>query len=375
MTASVTGKLLYGALFLFMLPLLLVLWAGAANDIIQLPVVHAPALGWALLAAGAVTMALGMATLIVRGKGLPMNAYPPPQYVHSGIYRYLAHPIYAGCCGTVIGLSIVAHSPAGLWLVSPILMLGCAALVLGYEHHDLRVRFGNTVTPPLISLPADADRAALASERLSVYLLVFLPWLALYEAVIVLGVPSDATALVFAFERSLPVIEWTELFYASTYVFVLLVPLLPLTSRQLRVFAVNGLAATAIVICCFLTLPVIAPPRPFFPTNLWGTLLDLERSFDSPAAAFPSFHVVWSIVAAAAFSQALPKWYSASYGTLCRRPKCTSARRSSSRRCSLAWRCGARWESIFPHRIHVSPASCDGAQGCPVRMIFFESYV
>jgi prolipoprotein diacylglyceryltransferase len=90
-------------------------------------------------------------------------------------------------------------------------------------------------------------------------------------------------------------------------VFILLVPLLPLTSRQLRTFAVNGLAATAIVIPCFLIVPLIAPPRPFIPTGMWGQLLEFERAYDSPAAAFPSFHVVWSIVAAFTYTQVFPK--------------------------------------------------------------------
>ncbi len=313
MKSSMTGKLAYGTVFVVLLPLFLVWWARSTNDLVALPIVRDQLLGIVVTLCGAVIMFLGMATLTIRGNGLPMNAYPPAQYVHSGIYAYFSQPIYAGFCGLAIGLSILFGSPSGLWLVSPILMLGCAALVCGFERQDLQERFGDAISRPIISLPASHDGPATLSERISVYVLVFLPWIILYEAVLVLGSPSGAVELALPFERTVPVMEWTEFFYASTYVFVLLVPLLPLSSRQLRAFAVDGLAATAFVVFCFLILPFVAVPRPHVPLGILGTLLDFERAHDGPVAAFPSFHVVWSMLAAAAFSRTLPRgryvWY------------------------------------------------------------------
>jgi membrane-associated phospholipid phosphatase len=307
MNTSLVGKMLYGLFFIVILPLFLFLWARETNDIVVLPIIENQILGITISLCGVIVMTIGMITLIMRGNGLPMNAYPPKNYVNSGIYKYFSHPIYVGFCGVVIGCSIVFQSPSGLWLVSPVLILGCVALVYGFEYHDLRVRFGNSISKPIISLPSSEDTPATITERISVYLLVFLPWLVLYEAVITLGIPSDGITFYFPFEKNLAVIEWTELFYASTYLFILLVPLLSVTSRQLRTFAVNGLVATVIVTFCFIMVPFIAPPRPFIPTGFFGKLLQLECAYDSPAAAFPSFHVVWSMLAAFTFSQSFPK--------------------------------------------------------------------
>ena len=37
------------------------------------------------------------------GRGLPMNAFPPPIYVSQGAYRWLRHPIYVGFCLAAAG--------------------------------------------------------------------------------------------------------------------------------------------------------------------------------------------------------------------------------------------------------------------------------
>jgi membrane-associated phospholipid phosphatase len=151
-------------------------------------------------------------------------------------------------------------------------------------------------------------------ERFSVYLLVMFPWLALYQAVRLIGVPGDAVIAFFPFERNLPVYEWTELIYASTYAFVLLAPLVARTKRDLREFAISGLVATALITLLFLTLPLIAPPRPFEPHGFLGKLLIWERALDTPAAAFPSFHVVWAFLAAKVYAARMPRWKIVWYG-------------------------------------------------------------
>ncbi|MGE5314662.1 MAG: phosphatase PAP2 family protein, partial [Acidobacteriota bacterium] len=308
MKTSLMGKFLYGSLFVILLPILLAAWARATSGIVLLPVFANENAGFIAAGMGIMLMALGMHALVIHGKGLPMNAYPPPILVKQGIYRLLPHPIYTGCCLCAIGLSIIFQSPSGLWLVSPTLMLGCMALVYGYERDDLRARFGDAaMTRPHLSLPSGASGKATPAERLSVYLLVFLPWLVLYEAVIMLGAPPDARSNAMPFEQSVPVIEWTELFYASVYAFVLIVPLLPLTSRALRAFAIRGLVLSAMGTFCFLTIPFIAPWRPFVPEGLFGNLLQFERSNDGITAAFPSTHVMWAMLAAHTWSRVFPK--------------------------------------------------------------------
>jgi prolipoprotein diacylglyceryltransferase/protein-S-isoprenylcysteine O-methyltransferase Ste14 len=307
MKASAFGKIAYGSVFIILLPAVLFVWGGATNDIVTAPVFANDFLGFLAAATGGALMALGMGALIVLGKGLPMNAYPPALYVNTGIYKFLSHPIYVGCCACAIGISILLRSSSGLWLVSPTLILACVALVYGYERDDLRARFGNAISRPYVSLPSAAVTQATLPERISVYLLIFLPWFILYEAVIALGVPPDARTNALPFEQSFPVIEWTELIYASTYAFVLIVPLLPITSRRLRTFAISGLVLSAIGTFCFLTIPFIAPPRPFIPAGFFGRLLAFERSCDGATAAFPSTHVMWAMLAAHTWSQIFPK--------------------------------------------------------------------
>ncbi len=104
------------------------------------------------------------------------------------------------------------------------MVLACTALVLGYERHDLRARFGAIDARPWLSSPPDDDAPPTLAERLAVYPMVILLWGALYEAVAAAGLPSDAISTVTAFEARVPVIEQTEAVYALTYPFVLLAP-------------------------------------------------------------------------------------------------------------------------------------------------------
>jgi protein-S-isoprenylcysteine O-methyltransferase Ste14/membrane-associated phospholipid phosphatase len=313
-SAKPLGKFLYGFLFVVMFPLLLIVWAKMTEVSVQLPTVESFMLGFCTALIGFAIMMTGMITLFVHGDGLPMNAYPPRLYVTHGIYKSISHPIYLGFFLLCVGLSIMFQSSSGLWLVSPLVALGCFTLVQGFEKHNLVERFGLSLPKPLISLPADEPRNPKAVERLSVYLLVFFPWVVLYEAVTALGIFPDAIVAYLPFEKNMPVYEWTEIFYGSTYIFVLLVPLIATSSRDLRKFSIAGLIATGFIILCFLTIPIIAPPRESTPQSIFGRMLILERGYDTPVAAFPSFHVAWSLLAAYLFSKSFPSarvlWWS-----------------------------------------------------------------
>jgi protein-S-isoprenylcysteine O-methyltransferase Ste14 len=302
-------KALYGALFVVALPLLLVAWARATASVIPLAAPFTPWVGLAASAAGLALMLSGTAALWLHGGGLPMNAFPPPRYVTRGIYRLVAHPIYIGFSMLVAGVAVAMRSGSGFWLVSPAAMLGCAALVLGYERDDLIRRFGY-LPRPLIRLAADAPTAPSVSERISWYLLVLIPWLILYEAVRALGAPPDARIAHLPFEARLPVLEWTEIFYFSIYPLTCAAPFVAGSRRDLRRFSIRGLVAMAVVFPLYLAVPLIAPPRPFTPHCPLGALLVWERAIDTPAAAFPSFHVIWALLAAEAFAGRMPrlKW-------------------------------------------------------------------
>ena len=300
------NKVLYALLFAVILPLLLVAWASFSAPNVPLPCAAGPEVGWIAVVFGLVLMVSGVWALKVYGNGLPMNPYPPKTYVSRGIFRFVAHPIYVGFSMLCVGASLVAESPSGLWLVSPVVVLGCVALVEGYERPDLETRFGRAVQKPLLSLPANDDCAPTFWDRLSVYLLVLLPWLILYEAVRLLGLPADSFNVYLPFENHLPVLQWTEALYISAYVVVPLAPIVAPTRVQLREFSIAGLVATGVITILFLAIPIVAIPRAFDSTTPLGDLLLFERAKDTPAAAFPSFHVVWALLAARVFAGRFP---------------------------------------------------------------------
>ncbi len=298
---SPIAKILYGSVFVVLLPAALALWAHGTRNVIQLPALHSALWGAVLVATGVAVMSVGMIALWIRGGGLPMNAFPPPRFVANGIYGLVPHPIYGGFVIGCAGVSILVGSASGLWLMTPSVALASSALVLGYELPDLRRRFGAQLSSPW--LPADGTAEASLLERVRVYFVVLLPWLVAFESVSRMGAPPDAVTTYMSFETHLPVVEWTEVVYASTYPVVLLAPMLVRSGRALRQFARRGLVAMALVFPLYLLLPFDAPPRPFDPTTPLGGLLLWERTPYSGVAACPSFHVVWALIAASALSE------------------------------------------------------------------------
>ena len=296
------GKLLYGALFVIALPTLLGVWAVETRGLVDLRAIHSLPWGIGIAGLGALLMVQGMATLWFVGGGLPMNAFPPPRYVSSGIYRWFSHPIYLGFSLACIGTAIAAGSASGLWLVSTTVILASAALVLGYELPEMKTRFG-AACPGQRLLPVDDESAPTAIERIRCYLTVLLLWLAIYEAFVFIGVPPDAKIAYLPFELRLPVLPWSGIFYDSVYVTILLVPLLVRTRHDLRLFSSRALLSMAIVFPLYLAVPLIAPSRPFPAGGFLGKLLNLDRSWDSAAAAFPSYHVIWAFLAAEALAR------------------------------------------------------------------------
>lgn len=305
------GQILYGSLFCLVLPALLVLWARAAEPNVALPQLGAPwlAAAWVLTIAGLGLMLAGMAHLWIHGQGLPMNAYPPTRLVTQGTYRLLGHPIYTGFTLSCAGVAMLVRSAAGLWLVTPVMALLCTALVIGHERLDLAARFGGAQPgrpTPLLGRPEESEERPRRLEKLGAAAAVFLPWLLLYEMVVQLGVSPHAYSTVSPWEAGWPVLEWTEILYALTYPFVILAPFLTGTRRQLREFMAAGWWATAAGIFLQIVLPFQSPPRELVPTTALGRLLLWERAADGPAAAFPSFHVLWALLAATVWCRRFP---------------------------------------------------------------------
>ncbi len=306
MAEMMLGKILYGALFAAVLPGLLILWAAAAQPNISLPAYGNPLLGYSIAACGLGLMCAAMWQLWWLGGGLPMNAFPPVRLVSRGAFQGLPHPIYTGFVAICLGVSMAAGSAAGLWLVTPTVLLACTALVLGYERLDLKRRFGDT----LHLLPANEMSSPSTWDRIRFFPAVILPWLALYEFTVNMGTPGIAFRLRFGFEDHLPIYPWTALIYESSYITVALAPWCARTRRDLRQLTISAWVATATVFPFYWIVPSSAPLHTLTDSTWAARLLDLERSAYPPTAAFPSFHVLWAIFVARLYR---PRWLGATY--------------------------------------------------------------
>jgi protein-S-isoprenylcysteine O-methyltransferase Ste14 len=273
---SVTGKVFYSVFFLVAVPILLIAWAAATNSLIGMPALRLLPFGVTVACVGFALMLSGIRDLWVYGGGLPMNADPPPHYVVRGTYRLLPHPIYTGFSMLCIGVSASTGSASGLWLVSPIVMLSCAALVLGYEHHDLRNRFGR-IGSSFLPLPTDSSPPLIEIARC--WLCVVVPWATL--CVIQISQASQRRLL------------YPDAAVLATFAAA---PFLAATGRQIRNFSTCGLVAILTAFALFLLLPLIFPANAFDPQpqqhGLW--------------VFFPSAPVICIFLAASVFARRWP---------------------------------------------------------------------
>lgn len=307
------GKILYALLFCAALPLLLVWWAAELT--VPLPVEAAWKTGGILLTStGALLMAEAMWRLWRNGKGLPMNAYPPTRYVYQGTYQLFYHPIYTGFCMACAGTSIILMSPAGLYVLTPVMILLCAALVSGYEGPSLKERFGQQRHSTFFGLTSDSHERAGWWSKCGAFCAVFIPWVILYEGVIYLGTGPGFINTMLPVEAHWPIVETAEIPYAATYLFAGLTPFIVRNHDQLRTFQLHTWWMTGAGISLQLVLPFYAEPRPFEPVSWLGQMMVLERSIDGAAGALPSFHVLWALLAAIIWSRVFPKvtwiWWS-----------------------------------------------------------------
>jgi protein-S-isoprenylcysteine O-methyltransferase Ste14 len=281
---SVLGKILYALLFVVVVPALLVVWARLTEESVPLPAVQSLPVGLMLAFGGALMMVSGMAAIYFYGKGLPMNAYPPARFVVEGVYGLLPHPIYTGFSMLSIGASIAAGSASGLWLVSPTVILGCLALVQGYEKQATRERFGEAAaTKPFIHLPANETRPPTLPDRISVYILALLPWLLFYQIAEVVGTAAPNESELSTFESDFFHLDWRALIYQSRYLFIFFVPLVARTTRALREFVVFGAVANGLALLLLIALP-------------------------DGAVIYLASQIVWILLAARIYAQTYASW-------------------------------------------------------------------
>lgn len=368
---SGAGPVLYGLLFVVVLPALLVLWARGAAPVIRAPALHAPVAGAVVAAGGLALVLAAMADLWRRGGGLPMNAYPPPRLVTGGAYGVVGHPIYVGFGFAVAGVALATGSAAGLWLVAPAVALASAALVLGHERPDLLARFGR-LPRPWLSVPGPGAASPAWRERTGALVLVLGSWALLYGACAALGPAPDAVSTLLPAEREWPVLPWTEPVYASTYLVVPAAFLLAPSRDALRTLSLRVLASMAIVFPAYLVLPLVAPPRPLPDDGALARLAALERALDTPACAFPSFHVVLAFLAADALAGRSRLWRAWAWGVAA---SCVAIGAHAVADVAgglavvaLLRRGGAAWEALRRAAERVANSWRDGRLG-PVRVI------
>jgi protein-S-isoprenylcysteine O-methyltransferase Ste14 len=303
------GKLAYGALFCILLPAVLAFWAhrldASVTGLWPQPLPRWTA--WALLLVGLALMAAAMWELWTQGNGLPMNAYPPTRFVSSSVYAFLAHPIYLAFIAMVAGASVMLNSAAGLWIVTPVVALGSAALVVGHEGPKLRERFGAPLTAPWLGMPLRGESRPTIARRLSAGLSGLGPWalaLALFSN---LPAPQGAAALRLAWEAGLPRFEWALWLSSAGYVLAMVSFAAAGTGDQLRQLVRGAWLTTGIGFFVMLMMPGETATLPHRPPTFGDGPGELSRALYTSWLAFPSFDAAWAVFAAFALGQSEPR--------------------------------------------------------------------
>ncbi|MBM3794024.1 MAG: hypothetical protein FJW31_08130 [Acidobacteria bacterium] len=246
--------------------------------LIPLPVWGTPAWGLGLAIFGAL--------LIAAVTGFARHTRP-----------YIPRAEQAGAAIVAFGVAMYLRSALLLWIAAPV------AVLLAITH----ARLHPAGWSPVLPVGDDASRPSLA-ERFRFWWIAALPWVAAYEFTAHHGLPGYA--FMFAWEDSLPVYPLTSMVYQSTYVAVTAAPFLARTRGELRVLIYSAWASTALIFPFYWLAPSAAPRRPMPETHVLAKLLEFERKSNPPSAAFPSFHVLWSLFAGRLMR---PAWVGVAY--------------------------------------------------------------
>lgn len=246
------GKILYGFTFLLVLPAGIWFWARYTAPIINLPVMESKILGTGLIIAGGLLLLWGMFALMHYGKGLPMNGYPPLVFVTKGPYRLFRHPIYWGFGMTMTGWFIYTGSHSGIWLVSPLTILGMAALVLGYEEIDLKQRFPDQKLITVLDLPEKSLKSPDIRDRFAAMVRIVL--LLLFSNFLIEKLVGNTSPFIqFPFDFYQP-LQNRYLPFLS-FIFVMTTPFILKRKDLLREWALSGVLAISFQLFIALLYP------------------------------------------------------------------------------------------------------------------------
>jgi len=303
--ALLLGQILYAITFVLLIPAGLWLWAKYTSGFIPSPVVQSDTIGWILIITGIILMLVSMYALKKIGKGLPMNAYPPTQYVTSGPYRIFRHPIYWGFGILLIGFFILTGSASGLWLVTPSAILGMIAIVKGYEELDLNERFPGQKLKTVFDLPEKNESTPSIGDSMASLLRVF-----------ILLVLSNY--LLILFSENIPPLLGNPLalftgslhsnFIFLSVLFIALTPFLIKTNTQLREWAVSATIGISISTLAGVLYPAIGASYlpisglPLYSVPLYLIFISLNSIFIQSVKLGIIFTFVVSILAFIALS-------------------------------------------------------------------------
>jgi phosphatidylglycerol:prolipoprotein diacylglycerol transferase len=106
-----------------------------------------------------------MASLSLRGRGLPISHLPPTRLVARGPYALMRHPIYAGYAAAFAGAGAATGSAGRSVGATAVLLCGSLIYALGFEEPRLTRRYGQSYRDyvdavPAVPLPHTVTRAA-----------------------------------------------------------------------------------------------------------------------------------------------------------------------------------------------------------------------
>jgi len=273
------GKILYTLLFVIAVPGLLLWWAATLDGRLPFSLSSYSWAGGIIGVLGFLIMVWGMLSIMVFGKGLPMNAYPPKQFVNKGIYALIPHPIYTGFSLLVAGVSLYVGSFSGLFVVFPLTAMGCMALVLGHENFSIRERFPDRQVSPKLFLPAREDRLPGIYNYLAYYLWAIMPVVIFNGCILGLGGGEHTYRHMYVVSADTMLsgnfIIWAILF---------LLPFCVISQQRLRKIIVAVWVSLGLWIMVCLLWPVLA--RSHWPAN------DLLADMDGLR---PSYFIFFSI--------------------------------------------------------------------------------
>ncbi len=233
------GKVMYGILFIIILPFLLWLWSIQLNSIVHLPAIHSN-WGISFMILGLVLLVWSMFMLVIHGEGLPMNAFPTKKLVRSGPYCVFKHPIYIGFGIFLIGSSIWIGLASALWIVTPITILGMIALVWGYEKINLEDKFPEYRKPVFFSIPKNGILPASIQQKI-ISVVIFYSILLLGNFIILFLYSNTSGSIEIIDFENIP--YFMPIIGIATVVLPLIIIFLSITQTILREWIVSSFIA------------------------------------------------------------------------------------------------------------------------------------